>query len=164
MAVNFAVNFLSWWGVRGVEGNAHQATDRLRSSRDAGLASPPGVEIGEVGGYQGERPGDRARRRPVIAGEHDDANAFRFQRGQCFGRRCLHRIGDGDNAGSSAINAGIDSCGAGLPELIGLRIKRTGFDALVFQKAAGAEDDPSIVNGAESTFAGWGVESAHRRK
>ena len=64
---------------------AARAAPRPRPRRCRAAAPPPG-------------------RGAVVAGQHDDAHAVVAQRFQRLGRRRLDRIGDGDDAGDSAVD------------------------------------------------------------
>ena len=46
-----------------------------------------GLDVGDA-----EPARHRLRRGAVVAGEHDDADAFRFERGDCFSRAILNGI------------------------------------------------------------------------
>ena len=51
-----------------------------------------------------ETLGDRARCRPVIAGQHDHCHAIIAERLQCVRRCGFDRIGDAENTGDRAIH------------------------------------------------------------
>ena len=92
----------------------------------------------------------RLRRRPVVAGQHDDPHPLRLQAGERFGRRRLDRVGDGEERRRPAVDADEDRRRAVLPQLVGLRGERSHVDALLGQERRIAEHDalPSTLPSA----------------
>src|SRR5690606_21442742 len=108
-----------------------------------------------------ELPRDRLGGGAVIAGEHDDADAFAVQRLQRLGRRPLYGIGDGEDARDLAIHGGEDRGRAIGAELVGYVRERVRGDADLHQILRVAERDCLALDLADDTLADGRVEAAH---
>ena len=105
---------------------------------------------------------DGLRGRAVVAGEHDDADAVGAQGFERGLRRCLHRIGDGDDGGRLAVDADKDRGGPVSAQLVGFRGERARVDPQLLEETCIAERHALAVDGAERPLAGGRVEIAGR--
>src|SRR5918993_3707498 len=106
---------------------------------------------------------DRSGGGPVVAGEHDNADALRLEAGECLGRRGLYRIGDGDGAGQLPIRGHENGGGAVGAQPVRLLGEGEHVDTVLTQEGGVAEHHLAALDGPECAFAGRRVELRYRR-
>ena len=104
---------------------------------------------------------DGVRRGPVVAGQHDDLDALGRQRLQRVRRRCLHRIGNGEQSRELAVDGDVDHGRAVAAQTLALFVQRLRVDAERLQEVRIAEHDGLAVDLAGRALAGRRVELLH---
>ena len=111
---------------------------QLRHHRALLIGQHFGLDVGDA-----ELPRDGVGRGPVVAGQHDDLDAFGRQRLQRIRRRRLDRIGDGEQPRQLAVDGDVDHGGAVAAQALALVVQRLRIDAERLQEVRVAEHDAS---------------------
>ena len=100
----------------------------------------------------------------VVAGQHDDADAGRLERGDRSRGRRLDRIGNGDDAGRLAVDGDEDGGGAFPAQLVGISSRPlVSMPASVMMPQI-ADHQLAPIDGARDAFADRRVEVLDRRE